>query len=121
MGERSIWMGLKKYNCIYDDFVKYMGKNKYTDLTYTTGNGLHGLDNLMKDCSIMNGAKAVITFGDGGSYAIAVSVSNIVSFKNNGGTYQPVESHLFGEDEYDKDGKYVTLNIKKFLNKLYNL
>jgi hypothetical protein len=41
MGERSIWMGLKKYNCIYDDFVKYMGKNKYTDLTYTTGNGLH--------------------------------------------------------------------------------
>lgn len=124
MGERKLWMGNVlggKYHCIYEDIMERSGGMGFIDLSIEPDRiARPNLKSMMTDSTIMNGAKAVVTLGDGGNYALALSTSNIISFKNGGGLYSPLYDYLFGET-YDKDGKFITTNLKHFFDKLSSL
>jgi len=121
LGDRIIWPNLLKYTCIYTDYIKNLKKYNLTDLSMDDRRiSSPDLKMIQHDCMIMNGAEAVVTFGNGGNFSLAIASSKILDYKNDGGQMEPVETYMFGE-HYDKDGKFVTRNYKKFLGKLASL
>lgn len=101
---------------IYNDIIDSL-ENNIIDLTIPAlGITIPNIENLKKDCSIMNHAKKVITFGVGGNFSIAMTVSNVASYIE-GGT-----SLNFSPPSFDnKEVSLVTNQWYEFINALLKL
>lgn len=122
IGEKTVEMN-KEYEhhgsnfifSIYNDIIDSLNYN-IIDLTIPVlGITIPNIENLKKDCSIMNHAKKVITFGVGGNLSIALSVSNTVSYIE-GGTEVKISF-----SEINNDMSFMTNQWYEFINALLKL
>ena len=86
-------------DCIYDDIVKNL-KHNIIDFTIPYSKMLiPDIEQIKKDCTIMNRSKCVITLGCGGNFCMSLSVSNrMISFKND--RYNSVNRMVIGHPEF---------------------
>lgn len=122
IGERKIEMN-REYEhyssrfiySIYNDIVGAV-KNNLIDLTVPKlGITVPDIETLKRDCSIMNNAKCVITFGCGGNFILATAVAKrIIAFRKD--DYNFVSHAFIGVHQF-----LQTRNIKEFIQKVANL
>ena len=120
MGEKT-WNidNLRHSFSLYKEFVQGIKNRDDRTLPFGTINDM-SLSRIQQDCTLMNKAKAIIVFGHGGNFCMAAAVGNVLCLKNDGGKIKPVENYLYGET-YDKEGKFITQDYKKFIGKLDSL
>jgi hypothetical protein len=123
LGERSVEMnkeyqhiGINNIFSIYEDIVDYLNKDNLVDLTIPAlGITIPNIENLKKDCSIMKDAKKVITFGVGGNFSIALTVSSAISYFEGGSSVSISLSNIRNSTEI------VTRQWYEFINALLKL
>jgi hypothetical protein len=100
---------------IYNDIIDSL-KNNIINLTVPAlGITIPNIENLKKDCSIMSHAKKVITFGVGGNFSIAQTVSNAIAYKEGGALDFLFTNHV------NNDSYFITKEWYEFINVLLKL
>jgi hypothetical protein len=121
LGEKQVEMR-KEYDLIknevfgiYNDIITNVPSDKIIDLTVPAlGETVSDLSKIQQDCLIMNEAEFTITFGVGGNFCLATSVSNMaIGFRADN---IPFTDIIFNDKEYTN--AFITKNWSHFISKL---
>lgn len=107
----SIYEKVHYFHCYYNELMKNI-KNNIIDLTVDGGSiFIPDLEQIKKDCTIMNRAKYVITVGFGGNFILGISVANrMVNWREHWPVYDCIMNQ--------KEEFYSYFNYESFEKKL---
>ena len=106
---------------IYDDIIKYIGKENIIDLSIPSFNDVtSSIESIKIDCTIMSKALYVMSIGIGGNFCMSTAVAkNTLCFFDDNNF--PIIDYLYKTHKNENPSVFITDDIREFNTKIMEI